>query len=293
MHKKQTSLIHSKLANDMMNYINNHMNTDINIDQISHELGISKPHLHKIFKEQMGSNIYETIKSIRLQKASNLLITNKHSTISKVASMCGYSSQTSFIRAFKQRFLQTPKIWRDGGFQIYSNNILIKEQNIKLKNIDFSYIKPKIVKAKKRVAYYIRQKGYYENIYNTWLKLQAWVYTNNLNNYEQIGIYHDNPIITSAVDCYYVACIVPKNNQKLKNNSLPSFDIQECICLTFDIKGEYSDIFELIQWVYHKYLPNSGFETSTIPSYIIYDENNFINQTNFFSGTYYVPIEYT
>ena len=42
MHKKETNLIHSKLANDLMNYINNNIETDINIDQLSHEFGISK-----------------------------------------------------------------------------------------------------------------------------------------------------------------------------------------------------------------------------------------------------------
>ncbi len=106
MHKKQTNLKHSKLANDLLNYINDHIETDINIDALAYELEVNKHHLHKVFKEQMGSNIYETIKSIRLQKASNLLITNKYSTITEVANMCGYSSQTSFIRAFKSRFHQ-------------------------------------------------------------------------------------------------------------------------------------------------------------------------------------------
>ena len=76
MHKKETSLQHSKIANDMMNYINEHIATDINIDQLVFEFNISKFHFHRIFKEQIGTNIYETIKSIRLQKASNLLITN-------------------------------------------------------------------------------------------------------------------------------------------------------------------------------------------------------------------------
>ncbi|MEA3288861.1 MAG: AraC family transcriptional regulator, partial [Campylobacterota bacterium] len=60
MHKKQINLKHSKLANDLMNYINTHIETDINIDQLSFEMDISKDHLHKVFKEQMGANIYET-----------------------------------------------------------------------------------------------------------------------------------------------------------------------------------------------------------------------------------------
>lgn len=72
----------------------------------------------------MEINIYETIKSIRLQKASSLLLTNKYSTITQIASMCGYSSQTSFIRAFKERFNQTPKVLRNGAYEEYSTNIL-------------------------------------------------------------------------------------------------------------------------------------------------------------------------
>ena len=64
MHRKETSLLHSKLANNMMNYITNNIDTDINIDEISKDFGISKYHFHRIFKEQMGTNIYETIKSI-------------------------------------------------------------------------------------------------------------------------------------------------------------------------------------------------------------------------------------
>ena len=137
MHKKQTNLKHSKIANDLVNYITENINTDINIEQLAQEMKISKFHLHKIFKEQMGTNIYETIKSLRLQKASNLLITNKYSTITEVANMCGYSSQTSFIRAFKERFEQTPKIWRNGGYKEYSNKILSKSQAASLSQADF------------------------------------------------------------------------------------------------------------------------------------------------------------
>ena len=71
MNKKTTKLHHSKLSNDLMNYINNNINTDINIDQLSIEYGISKCHFHKIFKEYTGSTIYQFIKAVRLQKASN------------------------------------------------------------------------------------------------------------------------------------------------------------------------------------------------------------------------------
>jgi len=292
MHKKETNLLHSKIANNMMNYINNHIDTDINIDQLALEFNISKFHFHRIFKEQMGTNIYETIKSIRLQKASNLLITNKYSTITEVANMCGYSSQTSFLRAFKERFEQTPKVWRNGGYKDYSNKILSSSQTASISKADFSYLEPKIVKTKEKIAYYIRQKGYNHNAMHIWQKMMAWVYTNDIKEYESIGIYHDNPIITPLDDCYYVACIVPKDNGKLTNTNLPFFEIDADICATFEVEGKYGDILKLIQWVYHHWLPNSGFETTTIPSYTIFQKNHFLSDDKLFKCTYYVPIRY-
>ena len=292
MHSKKTNLQHSKIANNMMNYINNHIDTDINIDQLAYDFGISKFHLHRIFKEQMGTNIYETIKSIRLQKASNLLITNRYSTITEIANMCGYSSQTSFLRAFKERFHQTPKYWRNGGYKEYSNKILSSSSAASISQADFSYLEPKIVKTQKKTAYYIRQKGYNRQAAQTWQKMLAWVYTNDIQEYEEIGIYHDNPIITPLDDCYYVACIVPKDKKKLTNTNLPSFEIYEGICATFEVSGKYGDILNLIQWVYHHWLPNSGFETTTIPSYTIFQKNHFLSDDKHFQCTYYVPVRY-
>ncbi len=292
MHKKDTLQQHSKIANDMMNYINEHIDTDINIDQLALEFGVSKFHFHRIFKEQMGTNIYETIKSIRLQKASNLLITNRYSTITEVASMCGYSSQTSFLRAFKDRFGQTPKIWRNGGYKEYSNKILSSSSAASISKADFSNVVAKIIKTKRKKAYYIRQKGYDRKAKQTWQKMLAWVYTNDIQQYEQIGIYHDNPIITPLKDCYYVACVVPQDGTKLTNTNLPSFDIYEGICATFDVEGKYGDILNLIQWVYHHWLPNSGFEISTTPSYTIFHKNHFLSDDNRFICTYHLPVKY-
>ena len=156
--KKSTYEKRAKIANDVMNYIYKYIDTNINIDELSLQLNISKFHLHRVFKEEFGKNIYESIKSIRLEKAANLLITNKFSTITDISNMTGYSSQTSFLRAFKERFLMTPKMWKNGGYKEYSNKIIEK---ISISNdLDFSNIEPTIVKMPQMRGYYIRHKGY-------------------------------------------------------------------------------------------------------------------------------------
>ena len=289
MNKKITQLNHSKISNNLINYVYCNIEIEINIDILALEYGISKNHLHKIFKEQTGITLYNFIKSVRLQKASNMLITNKSSTITKIANLCGYSVQTSFIRAFKQRFGQSPKNWRNGGYKNYSNSILSKNISDK----DFSHVVPNIVRVKAKKAYYIRQKGYlYNEIRTTWQKMFAWTSTNNINDFEQIGLFHDNPLITPLESCQYVACIVPSEDTVLKESqNLPSFEIYPAVCMTFDFEGNYGDILQLIRWVNHYWLPSSGFEIPTIPSYTIFEKNDFVNDKEFFKGTYYIPVE--
>lgn len=289
MQKKNTRDIHIKIANETMSYIYQNIDTSINIDELALSFKISKIHLHNVFKEQMDINIYEFIKSIRLQKASNLLLTNKYSTITEIANICGYSSQSSFIKAFKKRFEKTPKEWRNRGYEEYSKKIF---ENSKLINYlpNFDKSKVKIVKTESKVIYYIRQKGYKtEEAKEKWQQLQAWVYTNSLENYEQISIFHDNPAITPHKDCFYIAAINPSSNKRIKNTKLPYTILPKGLYATFEIYGDQSEIGWFIKWAYQEWLPNSGFETTTEPSYAIMHKNHFLEE-NGVDATYYLPI---
>lgn len=293
MQKRTTHNKNVQIANDTMYYIYEYIDTDINIDDLALDFGISKFHFHKVFKEIMGVNIYETIKSNRLQKASNLLLTNKYSTITEIANMCGYSSQTSFIRAFKERFNQTPKHWRNGGYKEYSKAILQRSEISFYKKSNFEHIEPKIIKNKPQKMYYIRSKGYLTNkARNVWRQLLAWVYTNDIKNYEQVAIYHDNPAITSHEDCYYVAGIIPKDEVDLSNTNLPCFYTPEALYASFEISGKLGDVLRFIQWAYHEWLPNSGFETTTSPSFAKFTKNQFLEEDETFEARYYLPIQY-
>lgn len=286
-HEKRT-----KIANYVMNYIYKYIDTDINIDELSVELNVSKFHLHRIFKDEFGKNIYESIKSIRLQKASNLLITNKYSTITQIANICGYSSQTSFLRAFKERFLMTPKEWKNGGYKEYSNSNVEKFVQSK-DRVDFSNIEPSIEKMPQIETYYIRHQGYDKSIKKVWQKLQTWIYTNEIDNYKQIALHHDNPIITPLNECQYIATVsIDTYKKEIENLSLPKLIIPKGIYAKFSLKGKYGDVIKLIQWVYHSWLIESGYETTTNPSYTIYHKNHFLSSDEEFELDFYLPIKF-
>ena len=290
--KKETLEKRTKIANDIMYYIYTHIETNIDIEELSIDLEISKFHMHRVFKEIFGRNIYESIKSIRLQKASNLLLTNRYSTISSIVNSCGYSSQTSFIKIFKDRFGMSPKEWKNGGYKEYSNEI-IKQSKFAMKSkANFDNITPTIVKMKAIESYYIRNRGYNKNIEETWQKLQTWVLTNNIKQYKRAALFHDNPTITPLDECQYIACIIVDDDKNIKSDRIPKFKIAEGVYAKFDLKVKNEDLLPFIQWVYHEWLPRSDYETTTKPSFAIYESVDFIKLDNEYDFSFYVSINY-
>ena len=290
--KKETLEKRTKIANDIMYYIYTHIETNIDIEELSIDLDISKFHMHRVFKEIFGRNIYESIKSIRLQKASNLLLTNRYSTISSIVNSCGYSSQSSFIKIFKDRFGMSPKEWKNGGYKEYSNEI-IKQSKFAMKSkANFDNITPTIVKMKAIESYYIRNRGYNKNIEETWQKLQTWVLTNNIKQYKRAALFHDNPTITPLDEFQYIACIIVDDDKNIKSDRIPKFKIAEGVYAKFDLKARNEDLLPFIQWVYHEWLPRSDYETTTKPSFAIYESVDFIKLDNEYDFSFYVSINY-
>jgi AraC family transcriptional regulator len=290
--KRDTLERRVQIANDIMFYIYTHIDTDIDIDALSRDLDVSRFHMQRVFKEVFGRNIYESIKSIRLQKASNLLLTNRYSTITDIAQLCGYSSQTSFIRAFKARFEMTPKAWRQGGYGDYSAKILSTSHFARTSQASFEHLRPEIVKMPRMQAYYIRHRGYNDAVRETWQKLQTWCFHNNITKYEQIALFHDNPTVTPLEECHYVACIRTDHIPKKSRYRLPIFDISDGIYARFDLQGVHGDVLKFIRWVYHEWLPQSDYETTTKPSYAVYRTNNYLDPSGHFDLSFYLSIRY-
>ncbi|HIP19733.1 MAG TPA: AraC family transcriptional regulator [Sulfurimonas sp.] len=289
--KRETLNKKTKISNDILFYIYTNIEVDINMDELAESFNMSKFYMHRVFKEIFGRNIYESIKSIRLQKASSLLLTNKYSTITEIASSCGYSSQTSFIRVFKERFLVTPTAWRKGGYKKYSKTILEESKKAKLSNACFDGLEATIVKMPPIETYYIRHNGYNDDVKQTWQKIQTWMYSNDIKEYKHIALFHDNPVVTHLDECQYVACIEVKD-EVLANQRLPKFNISDGVYARFDISGVDGDFLKFMHWLYNEWLPSSEYETTTKPPYVIYTKNKYLSDDNHFELSFYLSIKY-
>jgi len=289
---KDTLQKNIKIANSIMYYIYTHIDVNIDMDELSRNLNISKFYMHKLFKNTFEKNIYESIKSIRLQKAASLLLTNKYSTISEVANLCGYSSHSSFIKAFRSKFDVSPKEWRNGAYKKYSNSIL-QASNISINStLDFSKLSATIVDMPSMKSYYIRNNGYINNVKETWQKLYTLILNHKVKKYQMVALLHDNPTITDLNNCQYIACIITDEQKEVFTKRLPKFKISEGVYAKFDLQGYGEDILRFIHWVYHDWLVDSEYETTTKPSFIVYHKNNYLNNDNLFDISYYLSIKF-
>lgn len=88
-------------------YINSDLARDLSLEQLSEKFYISKTHLNRLFKINVGTTVGQYIKLKRLYLAKELLQQGLHPT--EVYSRCGFHDYTTFYRAFRQQFGLSPK----------------------------------------------------------------------------------------------------------------------------------------------------------------------------------------
>lgn len=98
----------------VLNYIEDNIEKDISVDQISKYVAYSKFHLNRIFSEYTGITIYKYLQSRRLTIAAEKLVHSNRS-IAQIAYEAGYDSQQAFSFAFKQLYVYPPKGYRSIG----------------------------------------------------------------------------------------------------------------------------------------------------------------------------------
>lgn len=82
-------------------YIDNHFQKDMSLDDVSRELNISPYYFSKLFKEETGGNFVEYVTTRRMDRAKQLL-KNSDKSIKEICLEVGYSDPNYFSRTFKK-----------------------------------------------------------------------------------------------------------------------------------------------------------------------------------------------
>ena len=91
---------------DMMAYLDAHLEEDVNIDDLARNFYISKYHMMRQFRKETGYTMYDYLSQRRLLRAKELITGGMRAT--EACYRSGFRSYSSFYRSFSKHFGVTP-----------------------------------------------------------------------------------------------------------------------------------------------------------------------------------------
>ncbi len=107
--------VYSKPIILAMNYMEQHLHEKISLEHLAIYLKRNKTYLCRLFKEETGQTVGDYIKNMKIKAAENMLIHGDLSP-SEIGTYLAFSSQSYFIKVFKECTGYTPTEYRNKFF---------------------------------------------------------------------------------------------------------------------------------------------------------------------------------
>lgn len=265
--KQSTRQEYQKRINIIVEYINNHLDEELNLNHLAEISFLSPFHFHRITRAFLKEPIGAYITRLRVEKAAELLRYTELS-IQEIAYSIGYEIPSSLSKSFRQFYNISPNEFRNNkNFTIMKKVQINEELNLK---------GPKFVELETKTALYIRiVGGYGNNEYDkVWQKLWAQVKDQKLfgKGIEHIGVSHDDPKVTEAEKCRYDACLVIPKPAK-PTGEIGVKEIAGGKYAKFVYQGSYHKLDQVYDTIYCKWLTESGMELRDVPCFEKYISN--------------------
>lgn len=91
----------------VVGYLTNHYFDKITLDSLSHEVGLSKGYIQKIFRDYRNTTVIEFLIRFRIEQACKMLL-EEECTVAKISERVGFSDVKNFYTSFKKLVGRTP-----------------------------------------------------------------------------------------------------------------------------------------------------------------------------------------
>lgn len=283
--KQSTREEYQKRINIVLEYINNRLDEDLDLNKLAAISNFSPYHFHRIISGSLGEPLKAYITRLRVETAAKLLRYTDLS-IENIAYNVGYEMPSSLSKAFRSFYDITPGEYRaDKNYTIMRPVLL--HPDLKLRS-------PKIVERETEKAIYIRLLGNYADLDypGTWQRL--WQYVKDEKLYsagiEHIGMYHDDPKVTEIDKLRTDICLTIKRPAKAKGE-IGVKEIAGDKYAVFTYEGPYDNLGIVYDTIFTVWLPESGFELRNIPMFEKYMNDPSKTNPEKLRTEIHIPIE--
>lgn len=237
--------------NNAINYIENNLESEISVQNISKESGLSTYHFQRIFQSIVGDPVSTYIRNRRLTCAAYKLIYTRIKIIDIAMDSC-FGSHEAFIHCFKSYFSVSPSYFRENkpSFIPYNRvDVFAVKENLISNNLEYkgtTNITSLILKGYKEVlevsdfsiSRKIIKKG--KSIFEN---------TNGQSHYYCISEHLDN-------NCYNY--FIGVESPDTSNVKADIFNLSNSDCLEFKYRGITRSISEALIFLKETWLPSKS-----------------------------------
>ena len=257
--------ITNETINHAIDFILEHINEDLSVDDVAVHCHFSKYHFSRMFKAETGESIYAFMKRLKLEQSAFRLKVEPKRTVTDIGYEFGYSP-SNYSWLFRQRYQTNPVNFRRDSYQsiichpFYHNTLSQLES--------FAECNRKIT-VKTLPDYYVvyeRRIGSYRHLSEQWSafieKHQEFV-TDKTLFFERT---FDDPAITDKDGCLYDICMSVDKNAPFENTCT----IEGGKCAVYSYKGLGKHIYAAYQTVFTVWLPQTPYELDYRSGFDIY-----------------------
>ncbi|MCU6433039.1 AraC family transcriptional regulator [Undibacterium sp. Jales W-56] len=257
---------------DVFDYIDQHLDEELSVEQLSAVAAFSKYHFHRQFSEMFGISVHKYVQLVRLKRATYTLAFRDHGRIIDLAMASGYEGPEAFSRAFRKMLGQSPSAFKEdplwtSWYQTYQAVHHIRITHMKpehtLESVKVVHVEPI------RVAV-LEHRGAPDRISLSIRRFIEWRKQQRLSPAVSatFNIFYSNPHEAVPDDYRLDLCasvqheIAEENEFGIVNKMIPGGR-----CAVLRHVGSDDNLAQTMQFIYSEWLPQSGEELRDFPVY--------------------------
>ncbi|SFJ84135.1 AraC family transcriptional regulator [Celeribacter neptunius] len=246
----------------VLDYVYAHLDGDLSLDTLAEVAALSRFHFHRVFSGMTGETVAGFIRRVRLSKASHLLLRSEDE-IERIALQCGYPNPRSFTRAFQDAFGLTPTAFRARGVEMPP--LRLNERG------DYEMYEITVEDRAPAAFAGVAHKGDYMEIGQAFEVAAKTALSRGMGPVlgAMVGVYFSNPGEVPVEEMRSMAGFVLTGEMDLAP-PLEPFSLAGGRYAVLRHIGPYTGLRQAYDYLYGKWLPESGEEPRDGPPFEIY-----------------------
>ena len=257
--------ITNETVNHAIDYILEHINEELSVDDVAAHCHFSKYHFGRMFKEQTGESVYAFMKRLKVEQSAFRLKVEPKRSVTDIGYAFGYSP-SNYSWLFRQQYQTNPVNFRRNCYQATIQHPFFHNTFSEMESFEECNQKITVKTLPDYYVVYERRIGSYRYLSRQW-RYFIEKYREFVNADTQfLERTFDDPAITDQNGCLYDICMSVDKSVSLEN----TFTIEGGQCAVYSYKGLGKHIYAAYQTIFTVWLPQTPYTLDSRSGFDIY-----------------------